>query len=41
MEFCSSPLLRLLQEVMACQAASTIASLIDALKAGPGAGRGP
>jgi hypothetical protein len=35
MEFYSSPLLRLLQEVMACQAASTIASLIDALKAGP------
>jgi hypothetical protein len=34
-EFCSSPLLRRLQEVMACQAASATTSLIDALKAGP------
>jgi hypothetical protein len=35
MEFCSSPLLRRLQEVMACQVASATTSLIDALKAGP------
>jgi hypothetical protein len=35
MEFCSSSLLRRLQEVMACQTASVTASLIDALKAGP------
>jgi hypothetical protein len=35
MEFCSSSLLPQLQEVMACQAASAITSLIDALKAGP------
>jgi hypothetical protein len=35
MEFCSSSLLRWLQEVMACQAASATASLRDALKAGP------
>jgi hypothetical protein len=35
MEFCSSPLLRRLQEVLACQATSATTSLIDALKAGP------
>jgi hypothetical protein len=35
MEFCSSSLLRWLHEVMVCQAASAIASLIDALKDGP------
>jgi hypothetical protein len=35
MEFCSSPLLRWLQKVMAYQAASATPSLIDALKAGP------
>jgi hypothetical protein len=35
MEFYSSPLLRRLQEVMACQTASATSSLIDALKAGP------
>jgi hypothetical protein len=35
MEFCSSPLLRRLQEVMACPAASATTSLIEALKAGP------
>jgi hypothetical protein len=34
-EFYSSPLLRWLQEVMACQAASATTSLIDALKADP------
>jgi hypothetical protein len=34
-EFCNSSLLRRFQEVMACLAASTIASLIDALKADP------
>jgi hypothetical protein len=34
-EFCSSSLLRRLQEVMSCQAASATTSLIDALKAGP------
>jgi hypothetical protein len=35
MEFCSSPLLQRLHEVMAYVAASTTTSLIDALKAGP------
>jgi hypothetical protein len=35
MELCSSPLLRRLQEVMACQAVLATTSLIDALKAGP------
>jgi hypothetical protein len=35
MEFYSSPLLRWLQEVMACQTASATTSLIDALKASP------
>jgi hypothetical protein len=35
MECCSSSLLRQLQEVMACKAASATTSIIDALKAGP------
>jgi hypothetical protein len=35
MEFCSSSLLRRVQEVMVYQVASAIASLIDGLKASP------
>jgi hypothetical protein len=35
MEFCSSPMLRWLQEGMVCHAASATTSLIEPLKAGP------
>jgi hypothetical protein len=35
MGFCNSSLLRRLQEVIDCQAASATTSMIDALKAGP------